>query len=106
MTDDEPYKPQAGHQVTATITGTVTEHGIFADFANVDGWTVARFDVTWTRLPDPEPDWQPGDVVRDADGDLYERTSDPRLVWRGVGCHWDDDDLKRPLVRLVPEVRP
>jgi hypothetical protein len=57
----------------------------------------------WERLPDPEPDWQSGDVVRDADGDVLVRRADGR--WTFGYDTFEDKTAVRPLVRLVPEVK-
>jgi hypothetical protein len=63
---------------------------------------------TWERLPDPEPDWQVGDIALDADGHAWQRW--PMDMWSvpGVmsGPRRLDSSMARPLTRLVPEVRP
>jgi hypothetical protein len=76
---------------------------------------------TWERLPDPEPEWQPGEVVDDAFGNRYCRMPDgwaghpsanfgETYEWmrldRSAGWGVKDAALNRPLTRLVPEVKP
>lgn len=118
------YVPLPGHRVRRTqITeGLVVDvEGKVVSFADHslalltdDAPEGGRRDlVTWERLPDPEPEWRPGDVAQDATGQVYVRR-DPaaesgehdRYVWwlGGVGGDWETDDrLVRPVVRLVPE---
>ena len=84
---------------------------------HVDGWHHAYWHypqqpkthvAKWQDAPKPERDWQPGDVVMDATGALYERI--PHLPgsvgWRGKDRHYADANLKRPLTRLVPAAEP
>jgi hypothetical protein len=50
-------------------------------------------------VPDPEPKWEHGDVVRDANGVVFWRTEADR--WRdvsGMGL-----EPVRPLTRLIPQ---
>lgn len=64
---------------------------------------------TWERLPDPEPLWRRGDVVRAGDGDTYWCTSgagNGQAYWMKMTANLaviTDDQVPRPLVRLVPE---
>lgn len=68
----------------------------------------------WERLPDPEPEWAPGDLVIDAKGYVWRRwiaapgaVSGEPLVWGlSTDCrpYAPDREPTRPLRRLVPEV--
>lgn len=105
------YIPKNGDRVRVVLEGTVRR-------TNRNGWldvgygaaTSALYEpeVTIERLPDPEPEWQPGDVVLAADGKTYLRSnhdwddepwvcSEARIAspWRAEG------ELPRPLTLLV-----
>lgn len=66
------------------------------------------------KLPDPEPEWQPGDVVWDARGYLYVRVGGyesagvtyPWLRGGKIGCGDLDSDLARPLIPLLVGGKP
>jgi hypothetical protein len=117
------YKPEVGHRVRVihTLEGVLT--GV-ADkrYFNIreDGRTRETYmtliggSVSVERLPDPEPEWQPGDVVIDARGDLYRRRApqphdDPAWAWnRGglIGHGVWDQTLARPLTPLILNGKP
>lgn len=114
------YIPEPGHRVRRTqITeGTVVEvsHGVvkFADHSmamldSLRGNDVREDTVTWERLPDPEPDWQPGDIALAYDGQIWRRRFPneerfDRAPWMSGCGDWEREDYPvRPLVRLVPE---
>ena len=64
------------------------------------GWTEFAPGVWEVEvIPDPDPDWQPGEVVQDTDGHVFVFTPAGRLR------HVLGQDIhpNRPLVRLVPE---
>lgn len=107
------YTPEAGHRVRVTIEGEVyeakphgiriaNEYGIFVYYNNNSSGYATGYTATVERLPDPEPEWQPGDVVRDAGGRTFMRTDCDE--WRDFcGKYFLDKDLTRPVTRLVPE---
>lgn len=49
------------------------------------------------------PEWEPGDLVRDAGGEVFQRGSDRNWVWMGHGGTWSDSKPLRPLKRLAVE---
>lgn len=66
------------------------------------------------RLPDLEPEWRPGDVVRAADGGTYARETHACRgdVWFRLGLDYAadpitwDKDVPRPLTPLVRDGKP
>lgn len=61
-------------------------------------------DWSWERLPDPEPEYEVGAVVRGRNRVLYERTKDGRWTPQvPAGYSIADDLLPRPLTLLVPQ---
>jgi hypothetical protein len=85
MADGRVRIPAANSQ-TVTVSGTQ-----YQEWAPDTGWEVEP-------LPDPEPRWQPNDVITDASGEVFVRTEAGR--WRHVlGLNLDPI---RPLTRLVP----
>lgn len=68
------------------------------------GWFPAE------RLPDPEPEWQPGDLVLDADGRVlrrrdadHDRAGEYPWYFVNAGDWGTEADAHRPLRRLVVE---
>ena len=53
------------------------------------------------KVPEPEPEWQQGDVVLDASGTVFHRGGDGK--WRDSYCNGAHEDafLSRPLTFLV-----
>lgn len=89
-----------GHRLTVTSVDEV--EGIFVH-GQPDG-SVSCLPATWLPDPEPraEPSWEPGDVVRDAEGRVYQRT-ECGWPWQAM-CHdVGENVLVRPLTRLVPE---
>lgn len=70
-----------------------------------DGPEVAEQILAHVKVVrESEPDWQPGDVVRDDLGIVYVRDSLPGYWLRaGYGGRSNHDAPKRPLRRLAPE---
>ncbi len=110
------YTPEVGHRVEIVKrwTGVVTElhdNGSFLyirDGDDLPSWAlVPAPHVTVTRLPDPEPDWQPGDVAKDAEGRVLARSSTSFAPWFWADAPRDhrillkDDEVARPLTPLV-----
>lgn len=101
--------PSAGGAYRFTVDGVVTcvdDHGtcvIRPAGISGPGAEVPAGVGTWERLPDPEPQWEPGDAVNDRFGHAHIRA---------YGGTWIDPDgdrildskMARPLTRLVPEV--
>lgn len=82
------YRPEVGHHVRVVVEGRVTYTDAVGVLVQSDanghcfGFDFAS--VAWTeRLPDPEPEWQPGDVVWSAEcGRAFTRTSSKSdLCW-------------------------
>lgn len=101
-------KPKPGERWRVTIEGEIRmafEEGKGA----LIGALWQPFAVgTWERLPDPEPEWQPGDLVLDARGEVWRRREPVDMY--GVAYVWDsfsneypspDATPVRPLRRLV-----
>ncbi len=114
--DMSDYKPEVGHRVRIVRTGVVTRvcnNGSFVYRRDSDG-EVRFFDLAEpgniiTRLLDPEPDWRPGDVAKDAEGRIVVCWA-PVALWHWVnaeatsarfGLIVRDDELARPLTPLV-----
>jgi hypothetical protein len=112
------YKPEVGHRVRVihTLEGVLT--GV-ADkrYFNIreDGRTRETYmtliggSVSVERLPDPEPEWQPGDVVRGDDGLIaVRRTGDKNYPWFVLATEdvLLDSELARPLTHLVRDGKP
>lgn len=105
------YTPKVGHRVKAsrviTWRGVVTRVAPAGFNVKLDDEPVEIFltdhdgPFTVERLPDPEPEWQHGDVVL-ANGYTYEWDADIQR-WRimGSGARLNDDELSRPLIPLV-----
>ncbi len=110
------YTPEVGHRVEVVTrdTGVVREvhdNGFLLEYDGGEqgACIYVREDEpgrTVTRLPDPEPDWQPGDVVKDANGRLFARRYGwtHTLQWRAIGrgeLAYSDFNMARPLTPLV-----
>ncbi len=113
------YTPEVGHRVEVIKrwTGVVTDvHDDVSFLFRRDGVDRLRWvhvddpdNATVTRLPDPEPEWQPGDVAKDAEGRLFARSRDARdgYPWIDLSARpgddiwFSDDELARPLTPLV-----
>lgn len=77
------------------------------------GFDIGNNYFAWDRvtsvevLPEPERDWQRGDIVRDSHGLSYLRLELPissQSAWRGFdGRVRSNEYLLRPLILLVPE---
>ena len=61
----------------------------------------AAFLLTEERLPDPEPEYLPGDIWTDPDGTEWKRTPDGRWLCWGVHESFDHEHPERPLALLV-----
>lgn len=105
----EPYTPQVGHRVRRThvVEGVVTETSRHVVAIPPHGWFLTKTSaVTWERLPDPEPIWSDRDAVQDAHGRVFIYSPHGGFIWTShTGSRWSDDELTRPLTRLVPEVK-
>lgn len=102
----EPYVPQVGHRVRASFEGVVQfcVNGRPTLELPGLGWTyTVPPNATYERLPDPEPEWEVGAIVLDADGDIYRRVADVAYPWVDNTEPYTDRDIVRPLIRLVPE---
>lgn len=67
-------------------------------------YIVKGIPVTVLReVAPPEPEWQPGDVVIDADGYVAQRSAAARWWVMGYSGPKPHEFLRRPLRRLVPE---
>lgn len=106
------YTPKVGHRVRVTTVREGVVEGVDRGSVLLDGRsyvaTLRGATRTWERLPDPEPEWQEGDMVMDAEGRPFRRgksRASGQWDWQ-YGCavvpaHYP----VRPLTRLVPEVR-
>lgn len=106
--------PRDGQRWSVTRTGIIVPGGRpgFRRMRVDGGPFGATLDIavgTWERLPDPEPEWQPGDLVLDAIGRILEFERDATSIyggrWRVVrtGGVVRSDLAPRPLRRLVAE---
>lgn len=68
--------------------------------------TLSYAEHDWELLPDPEPEYLTGVPYIDAVGDVWSLVTS-RNGWKGLGmAHWAPlDEPRRPLTRLIPEVR-
>lgn len=91
--------------IEGTVVNVVGRRVSFADNMSADlTSTNENLTVTWERLPDPEPDWQIQDVVRDAAGVIWVAGLNCWLR-PGLNREYPVDHPSRPLTRLVPEGR-
>jgi hypothetical protein len=98
--------PKPGERWRVTIEGVVeASTGTYVYL--VGGVACPTSEGTWERPLDPEPEWQPGDLVLDAQGLVYRRnpaTHDyPWTMPDGCGEVYTDKVPIRPLRRLVVE---
>lgn len=100
-------KPKPGERWRVTFEGEVTHvSGRYIDIGDVG--CLATDEGVWERLPDPEPEWKPGDLVIDAKDDIYRRLDTDwqwSHPWRRIrdGAHCEESVPDRPLTRLVRE---
>lgn len=100
-------RADAGVKLGALYFGVRDSHGDFYGYTDAPGLTIER-------LPEPEPEWQRGDVVTDARGGCYARIWEaspnecaPPTVWLHLDAPDEvspwciDDQLARPLTPLV-----
>lgn len=102
--------PQIGEHWRWSIEGKVMGITMLEPSARIDG----MFDYisvdrgTWERLPDPEPEYIAGEIYRDFHAVHWLRVADGTHPWRMVDGGWAlylETTPRRPLVRLVPEVK-
>ena len=112
-------KPKIGDRVRVVLEGEVShvEPSLPDSFyigSGPEGSNVifpgADHVVSVEKLPDPEPEWQPGDVVLDNNGNVwerawYERTGNSWLR-RGYDEAFKDVYAVRPLALLVRRGKP
>jgi hypothetical protein len=100
----------AGTRARVTFVGTIDEQGDF-DLGN----PVPTRDSPWIRkgcfeyaerVEVIEPDWQPGDIVLDAVGAVWENASPYRWLAPGDDIEHDSADLARPLTLLARDGKP
>ena len=111
-------KPKVGERWRFTGEGVVTavwEITSEEPFVQIEidkhcTWNIPLKNVPMERLPDPEPEWKPGDLVMDAyDRVLKRRDPDhgraDEYPWYFVNAgDWGTEaDARRPLRRLVIE---
>jgi hypothetical protein len=107
--------PRVGERWRVTIEGEVGEFDPRPDSRSIVydlngqrcvSWVPLAYG-TWERLPDPEPEWQVGDLALDARGKVIQRfPPDGGWVWGPPGgkkAQWGNSIPSRPLRRLVPE---
>lgn len=109
-------RPQVGERWRVTLEGRYEPHCSDPDCeqgylrGEIPGQTypVHWAYGTWERLLDPEPEWEVGAIVIDADGlALQYMTRNGRPAWRTFNSNiLADAEVPRPLTRLVPEVKP
>lgn len=89
-------------------TGPGDEGGPYVTWMDTSGLGQHFAHGTWERLPDPEPEWKPGDAVRNVNDRpfIYRLPDSEGRCWVGMtGTVYPDDEMLRPLTRLVPEVK-
>ena len=104
------YTPEVGHRVKAEqvvvgevddVTGTwVYVVDDTSDLAR----PLRRDRFTFERLPDPEPEWQGGDVVLDAKGWSFLRTAGGWSDFNGL--RYADEEPARPLTLIARAGKP
>lgn len=63
--------------------------------------------ATYERLPDPEPEYQPGDVVLDGNGYPARRIESESYLWQRFGGEFvADQDLPKPLTLIARDGKP
>lgn len=108
-------RPKLGERWRVVVEGTITRvPGTLVVMRMDDGYAFeASTDRgAWERLPDPEPEYPARSVWIDAEGIVYERSTDfplgetPGWWTFGYPSARPFDVPVRPLTRLVPEVKP
>ncbi len=108
----EQIKPRVGERWRVTIEGEICQ--VYSDGSGLrihrpggDFILSLGEESSMVRLPDPEPEWQPGDLVIDAEKGVWERRTEPDVygqIWCVPGDHenaYGEDAVVRPLRRLV-----
>lgn len=115
MSSQSEIKPKAGERWRITLEGEVLENsGDMVTMSSARGGLLIYTDEgTWERLPDPEPEWQPGDLVITASEAVlkrfemrYQSGSGLELVWGYSGDRFPiftEGSALRPLTRLIRE---
>lgn len=112
------YTPKPGHRVRVVIEGVIDPaHGLIFNRSNGFISRIPSGDFQYAvkveRLPDPEPEWQPGDVVLTAAGKVMHRVT----PYGDGGWPWCQDPVRRegglvdrllprPLIPLVRDGKP
>lgn len=111
------YQPKVGDRVRVVLEGEVRQAVAWPHrfWIGQPGELTTVFQdhlVSIERMPDPEPEWHPGDVVLDARGSLYTRRAAGQVdkPWHFVGKNITDEvrdeELLRPLTHLVRDGKP
>lgn len=122
------YTPQVGHRVRVVLEGVVSgtfqygDRGVILNGRILSHSDVETWNATFERLPDPEPEWQPGDVVLDAAGVVWSRVGEEpdfpwgrfrinepfgRVEYKYVNFYGDDPSgPRRPLTPLARDGKP
>lgn len=96
-----------GHYTWTVPVEVLDSAGLWVDLRIGDQEATLKVEGfgTWERLPDPGPEWLPGEPVVDELGMAFFRTADGN--WRSAyGNVHADSTMKRPLRRLVVEEAP
>ena len=102
-------KPKPGERWRVTLEGVVedVERGTTRVVFLAPGSAPVVYDHAargdWERLPDPEPEWEFGAVVVDANGTYWYRNDEAHWVGFGSDLAYFDHHPARPLRRLVEE---
>jgi hypothetical protein len=89
----------AGTRLRVAFVGTVDSYG---DVHIAGGFRLLPGDLELVeRVEVIEPEWQPGDVVLDANGDVYRRLAIDASPWESWNSFLAESDPARPLTLLA-----
>lgn len=123
------YEPKPGDRVRVTFETVVDDRNapgntvLLGQYLGQPLYVCDRVEadnISIERLPDPEPEWQPGDVVRDGDGNVWNYPAYGKgwaLVFSYTGHAATtikignrdgkrEDEMTRPLVHLIRDGKP
>lgn len=108
MEDGRVSKQQLQDIIKGARVEVITEVELAAALEELDVYANIPYTALASRLfkdiiAHREPEWHIGDVVRDADGMVWQRRDASRWLKPGSNGLWLHETPKRPLKKLVEE---